>query len=116
MEILDLSGSWSYRTDYEDCGIDKEFFKDTFVSENFTLPGSACDNHLGKKQAYAQNLTKASVRAPREKYEYIAPLWLQKEVIFLYGKKISIQSKAMATIQAFSCSRTEMKIWEILSC
>lgn len=81
MKILDLSGNWSYKTDHEDLGTQKEYYKDTFELGCFMLPGSACENGIGKKQEYFNELTKEAVRAPREKYEYIAPLWLQREIV-----------------------------------
>lgn len=81
MKILDLSGNWSYKTDYNDLGTQKEYYKDKFELGGFMLPGSACENSIGKKQEYYNELTKEAVRAPREKYEYIAPLWLQREIV-----------------------------------
>lgn len=81
MKILDLSGNWSYKTDYDDFGTQKEYYKDKFELGGFMLPGSACENSIGKKQEYYNELTKEAVRAPREKYEYIAPLWLQREIV-----------------------------------
>lgn len=80
MKTIDLSGNWLYKTDYDDLGIQKEYYKDTFKLGGFMLPGSACENGIGKKQEYYNELTKEAVRAPREKYEYIAPLWLQREI------------------------------------
>ena len=80
MEKIDLSGSWRYKTDYSDEGIEKEFYKEIFADKGFILPGSACENKVGKKQEYYDELTKESVRAPRERYEYIAPLWLQQDI------------------------------------
>lgn len=80
MKIMDLSGSWSYRTDYDDCGITKEYFKDSFKTHGFLLPGSACGNGIGRKREYYDEPTKEALRAPRERYEYLAPLWLQREL------------------------------------
>lgn len=79
MKVLDLSGSWLYKTDYDDLGIQNEYYKDKFELSGFMLPGSACENGIGKKQEYYEELTKEAVRAPREKYEYIGALWLQRE-------------------------------------
>lgn len=81
MKVLDLSGNWSYRTDYDDSGTDKGYYKDIFEPGCFMLPGSTCENGIGKKQEYYNELTKESVRAPREKYEYIAPVWLQRKIV-----------------------------------
>lgn len=80
MEILDLSGSWSYRTDYQDNGITDGYCREKFESDGFMLPGSACENGIGKKQEYYYEPSKEALRAPRERYEYVAPLWLQREV------------------------------------
>lgn len=80
MRVIDLSGSWRYRTDNDDRGIADSFFKDRFEDDGFMLPGSACENRIGRKQKLADELTAEAVRAPRERYEYIAPLWLQREI------------------------------------
>ena len=50
MQTIDLSGNWSYKTDYDDCGITKEYYKEKFEPGGFMLPGSACDNGIGKEQ------------------------------------------------------------------
>lgn len=81
MKIIDLSGEWLYKTDYKDLGIHERYYNDKFELGCFMLPGSTCENGIGKKQQYYDELTKEAVRAPREKYEYIAPLWLQREII-----------------------------------
>ncbi len=80
MEILDLSGSWFYRTDYEDNGVKDGYYREEFESGGFKLPGSACGNGIGKKQEYYEEPSKEALRAPRERYEYVAPLWLQRKV------------------------------------
>ena len=69
MKIIDISGAWEYRTD------DSVAWRGGFM-----LPGSTCENGVGKKQEYFDLLTKEAVRAPREKYEYIAPLYLRREI------------------------------------
>ena len=80
MDIIDLGGSWSYRIDPDDTGIRSRYYEERFVSEPFRLPGSTCENGIGKKQEYYDGLTKEAVRAPRERYEYIGALWLQREI------------------------------------
>ncbi len=80
MTTMDLSGDWSYKLDYDDIGVAKEYFKEIFLPGGYRLPGSACENGYGRKQEYFDSLTKEAVRAPRERYEYIGPLWLQREV------------------------------------
>lgn len=90
MEILDLSGVWRYQTDEEDTC---QFGGERFPDSSFMLPGSACDNHVGKRQAYYERFSREAVRAPRERYEYIAPLWLQREIEIpeeLEGKSVRL--------------------------
>jgi len=81
MKTIDLRGNWLYKTDYDDLGTLNKYYKDTFELGGFMLPGSACENGIGKKQEYFDSLTKEAVRAPRERFEYIAPLWLQREIV-----------------------------------
>lgn len=81
MKIIDLSGDWFYKTDYDDIGITEKYYEQSFELGGFKLPGSSCENGIGKKQEYYDGISKESIRAPRERYEYIAPLWLQKEII-----------------------------------
>ena len=77
MKTIDLSGKWNYKTDIDN-GQTIDSIK--FENNNFNLPGSTCDNRIGKKTEYFDKISKEAVRAPRERYEYIAPLWLQKTV------------------------------------
>lgn len=79
MQTIDLSGIWHYRTDEEDRGLELEFFKEKFSEGEFILPGSTCENHIGRESHYAGEYSKQIMRCPVEKFEYIAPLWLQKE-------------------------------------
>lgn len=68
MQKLDLSGKWRYQNhNAEETGV-------------FTLPGSTCSNGIGKKGEYYDAFSAEAVRAPREKCEYTAPLWLNREV------------------------------------
>ena len=80
MKIIDLSGDWAYKIDYDDCGISNGYYKEKFELGGFALPGSTCDNGIGKKQKFYDELTKEAARAPRERYEYIGPLWLQRDI------------------------------------
>lgn len=50
MKTIDLSGNWSYKTDYDDLGIQKEYYKNAFELGGFMLPGSACENGIGKNR------------------------------------------------------------------
>lgn len=80
MKTVDLSGNWKYKTDTDNKGVEKGFYNTPFDGGDFVLPGSACENKVGKKQEYYDEFSKDAVRAPRERYEYIAPLWLSREV------------------------------------
>ena len=102
MKKLEISGNWNYKTDAEDYGVQNGWFTMEFKENPFVLPGSACENRVGVKQEYYDELTNESIRAPRERYEYIAPLWLQKKVtipnewegknIFLFLERVNIAS------------------------
>lgn len=93
MQIIDLSGSWKYKTDEADKGISEKFYQQSFCKDGFMLPGSACENKIGRKQDYYDEFTEEAVRAPRERYEYMGPLWLQREVLVpeaFEGKSIKL--------------------------
>ncbi len=77
MKTIDLSGNWRYRTDEEASYI---FAGERFSQEGFILPGSTCENGIGRPQEYYDKISKEAVRAPREKFEYVAPLWLQRDI------------------------------------
>lgn len=79
-QILSLAGNWRYKTDEQDVGIAQEYYKQVFLESTFVLPGSTCDNKIGVKKEYYDSYCKEAVRAPIERYEYIAPLWLQREI------------------------------------
>ena len=79
-QILSLAGNWRYKTDEQDVGIPQEYYKQVFSESTFVLPGSTCDNKIGVKKEYYDSYCKEAVRAPIERYEYIAPLWLQREI------------------------------------
>ncbi|MCD7752868.1 MAG: hypothetical protein LUI10_14220 [Lachnospiraceae bacterium] len=67
MEVINLAGNWNYTTDTGKTGC-------------FTLPGSTCDNRIGRRQEYYTELNERTVRAPREKYEYIGQLLLERKI------------------------------------
>ncbi len=79
MKTIDLSGAWRYETDENDMGVRDGFAGRVLKHDGFILPGSACENGVGVKQEYYDELTNEAVRAPREKYEYLGPLWLERE-------------------------------------
>lgn len=90
MKTIDISGSWRFRTDEQ---ADYSFDGETFPKSSFILPGSTCENHIGRKQEYYERISKEAVRAPRERYEYIAPIWLQREIELpedIEGKSVTL--------------------------
>ncbi len=80
MKCIDLSGAWSYETDETDIGISGGFYCRGLKNDGFILPGSTCENQIGKKTEYSGELTNEAVRAPRERYEYVGPLWLRRVI------------------------------------
>lgn len=92
MKWIDLSGSWQYRLDPEDVGITERYYTQRFCSGDFHLPGTTCEHAIGTKLAGHEDFTRDNLRAPRERYEYIAPLWLQKE-IEISGEDVSKSMK-----------------------
>ena len=47
MKTIDLSGKWNYKTDIDDS---QTIDSIKFENNNFNLPGSTCDNRIGKKK------------------------------------------------------------------
>lgn len=102
MKYLDLKGNWNFETDEADRGMAQEYYKRKLKREGFILPGSACENGVGKKQEYYEAFSKEAIRAPRENYEYIGPLWLQREIevpkeaegkaIYFYMERVNVAS------------------------
>ena len=100
MQTIDLSGAWQYQ---EDAQANYSFRGEKFPERAFLLPGSTCENRVGKKQEYYDHFSREAVQAPRERYEYIAPIWLQKEVdipkevegksILLFLERVNIASE-----------------------
>ena len=80
MQRIDLSGAWRYETDEADVGREQKFYAHTLTGEGFHLPGSASENGVGVPFDASRYTFKEIIRAPRERYEYIGPLWLQREV------------------------------------
>ncbi|MBP5599689.1 MAG: hypothetical protein J6X48_05345 [Lachnospiraceae bacterium] len=66
--VIDLSGEWLCKSE------------DGSVNKKVKLPGSSCENGIGKKAEYYKEYSKEAVRAPREKYEFIGKLIYTKEV------------------------------------
>lgn len=120
MKILDLSGNWNYCEDLEDCGLMQGFYRQRLSGENFLLPGSACGNHIGKKQEYYESYSSEAVRSPRERYEYIGPLWLQREVevpeefagksVSLYLERVNVASRLWLDGEPIKRQITELSV------
>lgn len=85
MQQIQLEGEWEYRLDASDVGISKHYELQFQPEGSFLLPGTTCSNQLGKQKEYYAEYCKEAVRAPIERYEYIAPLWLSREIIFPEG-------------------------------
>ncbi|MBO5372992.1 MAG: hypothetical protein J6A75_09780 [Lachnospiraceae bacterium] len=100
MYSVDLSGKWRYALE-EDGNIPD--FRQDLEGEGFILPGTTCENRIGKKQEYYTTLNEKTVRAPRERYEYVGGLWLQREVevpkeaenkrIYLFLERVNMASE-----------------------
>lgn len=79
MQTIDLSGQWRYEQDLHNTGIGEKFYARRLLHENFTLPGDACQNKVGKEYTPPKELYYEAVRTLRPAYEYIGALWLQRE-------------------------------------
>lgn len=89
--IIDLSGEWLCESE------------DGSIGKIVKLPGSSCENGIGKKTEYYKEYSKEAVRAPREKYEYIGKLIYTKTIdipkdfegtdLTLFFERINISSK-----------------------
>ena len=77
MKILDLRGTWRCRTDEAACFTAPD---GRWEGTPFVLPGSACENSIGTPLHYTGETDPDTLRAPRQRYAYLAPLWLQREV------------------------------------
>ncbi len=80
MQKIDLTGIWRYEKDETNIGIDEKFYLRSLKHNGFVLPGSCCGNGIGRQQQAYDTMDKNTVRAPRERYEYIGVLWLQREI------------------------------------
>lgn len=79
MQTINLSGVWRYETDEKNIGYDEGFYNRRLKNDGFSLPGSACENGIGKKQEKFTALTAEAVRCLRPKYDYIGALWLERK-------------------------------------
>ena len=77
MKILDLSGQWRCQTNASDIA---DFCEFSAEIHPFTLPGSACENGIGTPLCYNGETTPDVLRAPRQRYAYVGPLLLRREI------------------------------------
>lgn len=80
MQTINLSGAWRYETDPENIGYAQNFYSRKLKYNGFILPGSTCENAVGKKQERFTELSFEAVRCLRQKYNYIGALWLQRDI------------------------------------
>ncbi len=93
MKIIDLSGVW------------------TSELGDVKLPGSTCEAGIGKKQEYYDEYSIEAIQAAREKYEYIGPITLEREIeiseddaskaIYLYLARVNYTSSLKVDGEAF---------------
>ncbi len=91
MSVIDLSGEW--RVSYPDGS----------AAGVIALPGSSCEAKIGKENVFADVYEKSVVRAPIERYEYIGPLFYEREIyipedasnshISVFFERVNIASK-----------------------
>lgn len=79
--IISLQGKWLYRLDPEDQGIKNQWFNETFEDKTLKLPGTLCENGIGKELEIDYEMTPSTVRSFRANYEYIGACWYQKKII-----------------------------------
>lgn len=77
METLSLHGVWRCQPDPD---VTFDFAGQVWPGVPFALPGSACENHIGTPLAWDGEPDPDALRAPRERYGLLGPLWLQREM------------------------------------
>ena len=100
METLSLHGVWRCKPDPD---ATFPFSGQCWQGEPFVLPGSACENRIGTPLQWNGETDPDTLRAPRERYEYTGPLWLQREIevpetfagknICLFLERVSVCSR-----------------------
>lgn len=100
---ISLQGEWFYRLDPEDQGIRSQWFNDSFDGRMLKLPGTLCENGVGKELGLDYEMTPSGIRNFRAKYEYIGACWYQKKIkipkdwrnkrIFLFLERIILKSE-----------------------
>ena len=76
MKTINLHGIWRYETDENNIGISEKFYERKLKNNGFIVPGSACDNKIGKETIPFEEMTQSTVRSLIPKYEYRGILWL----------------------------------------
>jgi len=71
--IISLAGTWSFRPDPDNKGIDAEWFKTVFA-ETVKLPGTTDENQKGNKN------DKRPTRHLSRPYVYFGPAWYRREI------------------------------------
>jgi hypothetical protein len=77
---ISLQGEWLYRLDPQDQGIKNQWFNENFTGGILRLPGTLCENGIGKALDLDYEMTPSTVRSFRAKYEYIGACWYQKKI------------------------------------
>lgn len=100
---ISLEGQFQFRLDPEDKGIKEQWFLEEFLSGTLRLPGTLCENGIGKELEIDLELNPVTVRSFRPKYEYIGRCWYQKKFniplswekkrVFLFLERIIIKSQ-----------------------
>lgn len=98
MNEIDLSGLWNYQIDENDIGIKEKFYSDNLCETGFKLPGTTCENNIGKIQTNYDEMTKDTVRCLRMHHDYNGVIWLQRKInipfewedkeIYLYMERV----------------------------
>ncbi len=78
--IINLSGMWNFKLDYEDCGIDEQWYLNNLDNEGFVIPGTTASNNVGDKVIIEKKLTKEAIKSLRQEKRFIGVLWLQREI------------------------------------
>lgn len=76
MKTINLHGIWRYETDENNIGIYEKFYERKLKNNGFIVPGSACDNKIGKETIPFEEMTQSTMRSLIPRYDYRGVLWL----------------------------------------
>lgn len=79
-KTISLKGKWQYQLDPQDMGEVETWFQERFSEDTLMLPGTLCENGIGKALNPEQTLTPESVRSLKARYDYVGACWYQKMV------------------------------------